>query len=64
MKTAIKELIITSVKAKDSVRVGKITDMLRFKYGLNYQDIFDLFNELTDINEADFEQLLYISETY
>ena len=58
----IKDAIIDAVKRGDSGRVGRIADIMRFKYGYDYENTFDNFHRLTGIKRSVFDAMLYESE--
>jgi len=48
-----------AINDRNAERVGKIVDVLRFKHKMNYKQTYDLAHQLTSIDEAMWENLLY-----
>ena len=44
---------------RDIERIGKIADQLRFEAKLNYDQSFAVANELTGIDEQEWDSILY-----
>ena len=60
----LKDAIIQAIEKNNAGSVGRITDYIRFNLGFNYNQTYNLFNKLTGINKADFDQLLYECDYY
>jgi hypothetical protein len=55
----IRKAITRAVTENNAVMAGRIADFLRFKHGLNYDQIQKMFFNITGISAAQFEGLMY-----
>ena len=55
----IESELITAILEKDVRRIGRLVDWLRFEANLNYDQQFAIAHKLTDIEPADWDQLLF-----
>lgn len=53
------EVIREVVRDHDGQKAGRVADFLRFRHGMNYDQTYGLFRELTGISKPDFESLMY-----
>ena len=58
----IGDLIIAAVRNNDAQSAGNLSDLMCFKYGLNYSQIYERVKALTGIGKAEWDELLYESE--
>lgn len=59
----LSEAIIESITNNEPRKLGCIVDLLRFKYGMNYQDILKYINKFRPISENEFESMMYEADT-
>lgn len=55
---SIQNEIKQAVEVRSIPRIGKLVDGLRFKHGMNYANIQQLFEKVAKVDEQDFEQLM------
>lgn len=59
----IRQKLEKAVTARDAAAVGRIVTTLRFRFGMNYDGIYEFVNEVAPISRRDWETLLYDSES-
>ena len=58
----VKDAIKKAVKERDCELFGKIADILRFRFRLNYDESYKLINKIEPISKRRYEEMLYESE--
>jgi hypothetical protein len=55
----VAESIKEAVRTGDAKLAGRMVDLLRFKKGASYEEIYRMAHRLTGISPDDWEQLMY-----
>lgn len=58
----IKDAITTAIVTSDAVLAGKISDMLRYDHGMDYDQTYKLVNEAHPIGAEEWDELLYAAD--
>ena len=56
------EAIKKAVNEKNYTIAGKVSDFLRDKFNMNYNEVYEYVNKLIQIDRADWEELMYESD--
>ena len=56
------EKLKSAVEEENAVEAGKVADILRFNFGMNYEEVADYFEKHSGIDRGGFEDLMEESE--
>lgn len=62
MKSTVGQIIMRAVTESNATLMGKIAEVCRFKFSMNYDQTYDFVNGICRISKADFENLMYLSD--
>lgn len=62
-RTTLRECITRAVRERNAVLAGKVADVLRLRYGLDYRQTYEAVNAVEPIDMRDWESLLYEADT-
>lgn len=61
---SFKESIRKAVKDQNGKKAGRLAEVLRFEYGMDYQDTFELFKRtVPGLTLVEFDSLMYQFDT-
>lgn len=63
MKVSMSEVIRQAVREKNPRKAGKVADVLRFRFGLDYESVYNVVNKIEPISKEDWEALMYEADT-
>ena len=63
MKTTMRNAIIKAVEERNAAVLARTVDVCRFKFRMNYGQVYRFVNNIAAISLDDFEQLMYEADT-
>lgn len=59
LATTTQDKLKTAIEARDYKRISALVDYLRFHCGMNYRRTYDLVAEMTGLDPATWDEILY-----
>jgi hypothetical protein len=62
-RTTLRDCIVRAVRERNATLAGRVADVLRFRYGLDYRQTYEAVNAIEPVDPREWEALLYESDT-